>query len=124
MNEPMTLSAAQSAVDETIREAGGYWPPLANLARLFEECGELARAINQSHGPKVKKPGEEAAALQEELGDCLYVLLVLANSLGVDAGISLDNALAKVRVRSLRRADDAAVGTGSEESPRNESRQD
>jgi NTP pyrophosphatase (non-canonical NTP hydrolase) len=124
MNEPMTLSAAQSAVDETIREAGGYWPPLANLARLFEECGELARAINQSHGPKVKKPGEEAAALQEELGDCLYVLLVLANSLGVDAGISLDNALAKVRVRSLRRADDAAAGAGSEESPRNESRQD
>jgi NTP pyrophosphatase (non-canonical NTP hydrolase) len=72
----------------------------------------------------VKKPGEEAVAAEEELGDCLYVLLVLANSLGVDAGISLDNALAKVRRRSLREAENAAAGAGSEGSAGSEARQD
>jgi NTP pyrophosphatase (non-canonical NTP hydrolase) len=125
MNEPMTLSTAQSAVDESILEAGGYWPPLANLARLFEECGELARAVNQSHGPKVKKPGEDAVAVQEELGDCLYVLLVLANSLGVDAEAGLEASLAKVRQRSLRPGGDAEAGAGSPETPaETQSRQD
>lgn len=115
MNEPLTLTKAQSAVDESILDAGGYWSPLANLARLFEECGELARAVNQSHGPKVRKPGEDALAVQEELGDCLYVLLVLANSLGVDAEAGLEGSLAKVRHRSLRPGGDA--GAGSPEMP-------
>jgi NTP pyrophosphatase (non-canonical NTP hydrolase) len=112
----MTLAMAQNAVDETIVEAGGYWPPLANLARLFEECGELSRAVNQLHGPKVKKRGEAAVAVQEELGDCLYVLLVLANSLGVNAGTSLEATLAKVRRRSVRPDGDVAAGASSPES--------
>jgi len=97
---PLTLREAQTAVDETIRALGGYWPPLANLARLFEECGELARAVNQSHGPKPLKSGEAQAATEEELGDALYMLLVLANSLGVDAEQSLAAVLTKVRSRA------------------------
>jgi NTP pyrophosphatase (non-canonical NTP hydrolase) len=96
---PETLAAAQVAVDASIQALGGYWPPLANLARLFEECGELARAVNQAHGPKQVKSGETRAAAQEELGDVLYTLLVLANSLGVDAEVALAKALAKVASR-------------------------
>jgi NTP pyrophosphatase (non-canonical NTP hydrolase) len=95
---PETLSGAQAAVDASIQALGGYWPPLANLARLFEECGELARAVNQAHGPKRVKSGETRAAAQEELGDVLYTLLV-ANSLGVDAEVALAEALAKVAGR-------------------------
>lgn len=91
-----TLHAAQAEVDATIRALGGYWPPLANLARLFEECGELARAVNQSYGPKVVKTSETQAAVREELGDTLYTLLVLANSLNVDAAAALAEVLAKV----------------------------
>ena len=97
--QPLTVRAAQTEVDATIRALGGYWPPLANLARLFEECGELARAVNQAHGPKVVKSGETQAAAREELGDVLYVLLVLANSLHVDAEEALAAVLAKVRGR-------------------------
>ena len=97
--QPLTLQAAQAEVDATIRALGGYWPPLANLARLFEECGELARAVNQAHGPKLVKTGEARAAPREELGDVLYVLLVLANSLEFDAGDALAAVLAKVRER-------------------------
>lgn len=95
----LTLRDAQAQVDATIRALGGYWPPLANLARLFEECGELARAVNQAHGPKRVKSGEAQAAAHEELGDVLYTLLVLANSLDVDASDALAAVLEKVRSR-------------------------
>ncbi len=95
----LTLADAQRAVDASITALGGYWPPLANLARLFEECGELARAVNQTHGPKRIKPGEGRSELQEEIGDALYVLLVLANSLDVDANTALRQALAKAEGR-------------------------
>jgi NTP pyrophosphatase (non-canonical NTP hydrolase) len=96
----LTLRGAQAEVDATIRALGGYWPPLANLARLFEECGELARAVNQAEGHKRVKPGEAPVSADEELGDAIYVLLVLANSLGVDAEESLSAVLAKVRGRA------------------------
>lgn len=102
---PLTLRDAQAAVDASIQALGGYWPPLANLARLFEECGELARAINQAQGPKRVKPGEERAAIAEELGDVLYTLLVLANSLEVDAQTALTTALTKARERVEHIAD-------------------
>lgn len=95
-----TLRAAQAEVDASIRALGGYWPPLANLARLFEECGELARAVNQATGSKRVKPGETPARAAEELGDALYTLLVLANSLDIDAEAALDGVLRKVHARA------------------------
>jgi NTP pyrophosphatase (non-canonical NTP hydrolase) len=95
----LTLRAAQAAVDVSIRSLGGYWPPLANLARLFEECGEVARAVNQVHGPKRRKPGEPEPDVAGELADALYVLLALANSLDVDLDAALRAALAKVSRR-------------------------
>lgn len=100
--QPLTLPAAQRAVDASIQALGGYWPPLAALARLFEECGELARAVNQTHGPKPVKPGESAASLVEELGDVLYITLALANDLGVDAALALEGALARSAKRASR----------------------
>lgn len=90
---PMTLAEAQRAVDAAILALGGYWPPLANLARLFEECGELARVVNQTHGPKVVKSGEMQRELSEEFGDILFVTLGLAQNLGVDAEEALRSAL-------------------------------
>lgn len=99
-SDAMTLAQAQARVDASIRALGGYWPPLANLARLFEECGELARAVNQAEGPKQVKPGEQRAAIAEELGDTLYTLLVLANSLAVDTQTALAAVLAKVGARA------------------------
>ena len=100
--DPLTLPAAQHAVDASIQALGGYWPPLANLARLLEECGELARAVNQTHGPKPLKPGEAAAALDEELGDVLYITLVLANNLGLDAATALQGALDRATTRAQK----------------------
>ena len=97
---PLSVSEAQRQVDTTIQALGGYWPPLANLARLFEECGELARAVNQAHGPKRIKAGEAQAAIGDELGDVLYVALALANGLGVDAEEALRAAIERAQARS------------------------
>ena len=98
--QALTLAQAQRAVDTSILALGGYWPPLANLARLFEECGELARVVNQTYGPKPLKPGEARAEATAELGDALYVLLALANSLDVDAEQALRSALASAAERA------------------------
>ncbi len=97
----LTLAAAQSAVDASIQSLGGYWPPLANLARLFEECGEVARVVNQLHGQKLRKADELAVDIVEEMGDTLYVLIVLANSLGVDLETALLRVLTKYAKRDL-----------------------
>lgn len=99
---PLTLGEAQRAVDASILALGGYWPPLAQLARLFEECGELARVVNQTHGPKLVKTSEAQREAREELGDTLYVTLALANSLGVDTEEALRAALDKTARRIIR----------------------
>jgi NTP pyrophosphatase (non-canonical NTP hydrolase) len=81
----------------------GYWPPLANLARLTEEVGELARELNHRFGPKRKKADEPAGSVEEELGDILFVLVCLANSLEVDLAACFRQSLAKAQTRDARR---------------------
>jgi NTP pyrophosphatase (non-canonical NTP hydrolase) len=100
----MELKEAQQRVDAWIDQfEEGYWPPLVNLARLVEEVGELARLMNHRFGPKTKKPGEAEQDLGEELGDVLFVLLVLANEQGIDLGEALEGVLEKYRVRDSDR---------------------
>ena len=98
------LNMLQSEVEQwAARYWGGeYWPPLANLARLTEEVGEIARAVNQAHGPKRIKADEAAAQLAGELGDALFVLLCLANSTHIDLQTAFDATLEKYRVRDER----------------------
>ena len=48
-----TMNEMQNEVDEYIGQfKTGYFSPLANLARLTEEVGELAREINHYYGEK------------------------------------------------------------------------
>ncbi|HUH11601.1 MAG TPA: nucleotide pyrophosphohydrolase [Longimicrobiales bacterium] len=102
--EALTLREAQAAVDAWIGQfRDGYWPPLANLARLVEEVGELARELNHRHGPKRKKPEEGAADLALEMGDVLFVLCALANEQGVDLEAGLRGVLEKYRARDAER---------------------
>jgi NTP pyrophosphatase (non-canonical NTP hydrolase) len=94
-----TLRDAQDHVDRWIQSHGGYWDPFQNLARLSEEVGELARAVNQTRGLKALKPGEKASDPAQELGDVLWVTVCLANQLGVDLEKALAQTLAKVGAR-------------------------
>ena len=85
-----TLSEFQAEVGEWIQSVGGgYWSPHANLARIAEEVGELARLINHLYGPKPKKAGEATQELGEEMADIIFALICLANSLGIDLSTSL-----------------------------------
>jgi NTP pyrophosphatase (non-canonical NTP hydrolase) len=96
----MRLKEAQAAVDAWISQfEEGYWPPLTNLARLTEEVGELAREMNHRFGHKTKKPDEPDQDLALELGDVLFVLLVIANEQGIDLEETLGRVLEKYRTR-------------------------
>ncbi|MBO8141504.1 MAG: nucleotide pyrophosphohydrolase [Firmicutes bacterium] len=100
----MHIREAQQAVDEWIGQfEEGYWPPLANLARLAEEVGELSRELNHRYGPKRKKPTEPEGDVALELADCLFVLISLANSLDIDLEEAFARTLAKYRGRDLDR---------------------
>ena len=114
--ESMSLREAQQDVDRYISQfREGYWPPLANLARLVEEVGELARHINAVHGPK-KLRGDTCpeSDIEDELGDLLFSVVVLANSLGVSLDSALRNSLDKVRVRDANRWERVETGRDDE----------
>ena len=100
----MEIKEAQERVDAWIsRFEEGYWPPLANLARLTEEVGELAREMNHRFGPKKKKAEEPEQDLAIELADILFVILVIANEQGIDLDEALERVLEKYRKRDSDR---------------------
>ena len=100
----MDLATIQREVDAYISQfKEGYFPPLVNLARLTEEVGELARELNHRFGPKTKKPDEPEGDVALELADILFVVVVLANQLGVDLDEAVARTLTKYRVRDAER---------------------
>lgn len=99
-----SLNQMQKEVDDYISQfKAGYFSPLANLARLTEEVGELAREINHYYGEKQKKPMEEENSVKAELGDNLFVLLCIANSLGIDMTESFNDTMDKFNTRDKNR---------------------
>ena len=100
-----TLHDIQQEVDHLIREEwhSHYWAPLSSLARLTEEVGELAREINHHYGEKPKKASEEQGDIASELGDILYILASLANSIDVDLDAAFDQVINKYRKRDVQR---------------------
>ncbi|GAA3327456.1 hypothetical protein GCM10020331_067460 [Ectobacillus funiculus] len=69
-----TIHKMQQEVDEYISQfKEGYFSPLAMMARLTEEMGELAREINHYYGEKAIDRKKERT-VEEELGDVLFLL--------------------------------------------------
>jgi NTP pyrophosphatase (non-canonical NTP hydrolase) len=100
----LSLREAQQTVDRWIGQyKEGYFSPLANLARLTEEVGELAREINHRFGEKPKKPEEPEGALALELADILFVVICLANSRGIDLDEAFAAMMRKVSERDADR---------------------
>jgi NTP pyrophosphatase (non-canonical NTP hydrolase) len=101
---PHTLGELQAAIGAWLQaHPDGVWPPLANLARLTEEVGELARALNQLHGPKRVKPGERAALprhIADELADIVLVCCVIASSHDLDLDAAMERCLARAKERA------------------------
>lgn len=103
-----TLHDVQREVEHLVKDEwhSHYWSPLSSLARLTEEVGELAREINHCYGEKPKKPDEEQqgqGAVASEMGDILFILASLANSIDVDLDAAFAGVMAKYRQRDSRR---------------------
>jgi len=95
-----SLKRWQQEVDEWLRRRGTYWQPLSQFVRLVEEVGELGRELNHRFGDKPRMPKDEPGSQSEELGDILFIVLLLANTLEVDLEAALVSVLAKYEARS------------------------
>ena len=76
---------------------------MANLARLVEEVGELARELNHQFGSKPKLADEAQAELELEIGHVLIVLVTLANSQNINLDRAFLRVLAKYEERDAER---------------------
>lgn len=104
MEKQKSIQQMQAEVDQYIGQfKEGYFSPLAMLARMSEELGELAREVNHYHGEKPKKATEEENTIEAELGDMLFVLICFANSLGIDLQNSHDLVMEKFTTRDKDR---------------------
>ncbi|WP_252313364.1 nucleotide pyrophosphohydrolase [Sinobaca sp. H24] len=99
-----TMQDMQQEVDRYIGQfEEGYFSPLAMMARLSEETGELAREVNHSYGEKPKKKDEQENSMEQEMGDILFVLICFANSLHIDLDEAFDLVMEKFRSRDADR---------------------
>ncbi len=99
-----TMQEMQQEVDAYIGQfKEGYFSPLAMMARLTEELGELAREVNHYYGEKPKKKSEEARTIEEELGDVLFVTICMANSLNIDLEEAHNRVMNKFNTRDKDR---------------------
>ncbi len=77
------MQALQEAVGKTRRARGFTQDPERVLLLLMEEVGEVAQQLKRTWSPNYKS--YSPAAIAEELADVMFVLLGLAEVLGVDA---------------------------------------
>ncbi|AND41219.1 MULTISPECIES: nucleotide pyrophosphohydrolase [Cytobacillus] len=104
MQPAKSMKDMQTEVDTYISQfKEGYFSPLAMLARMTEELGELSREVNHYYGEKPKKSTEEEKAIEEELGDMLFVLICFANSLNIDLEEAHDRVMKKFSTRDKDR---------------------
>jgi NTP pyrophosphatase (non-canonical NTP hydrolase) len=100
----MEMQEMQQIVDDYIGQfKTGYFSPLASMARMTEEVGELAREVNHFHGEKQKKASEDEKEMSEELADVLFVLITMANSMDVDLTEAFHETMAKFQTRDKYR---------------------
>ncbi len=78
------------------------------LLDLVSELGELSKEVLES-SDYGKKPLTASKEMEEELGDCIFSLLCLCNSLHLDGETALHTALEKYRKRFAERN---GIGSG------------
>ncbi|MBK9982897.1 MAG: nucleotide pyrophosphohydrolase [Saprospiraceae bacterium] len=104
----MTINEAQQEIDVWIKKyGGGYFSELTNLGMLSEEVGEMAHWIIRKYGDQSLKPSEKEVnideAIVDEMTDTLWVLLCMANQMGIDLEKGLLNNFNKKTLRDAER---------------------
>ncbi|MGB6406054.1 MAG: nucleotide pyrophosphohydrolase [Planococcus donghaensis] len=104
MNGDKTMKQLQQEVDAYIGQfKEGYFQPMEMMARLTEELGELSREVMHEYGPKKKKSSEAENSIEEEMGDVLFVLICMANSMNIDLADAHDRVIDKFNKRDQNR---------------------
>lgn len=99
-----TMNELQQEVDYYIGQfKEGYFSPMELMARLTEELGELSREVMHEYGPKKKKASEEEGSIANEMGDILFVLICMANSMDIDLEKAHDRVMHKFNTRDKDR---------------------
>lgn len=94
---------AQERVAAFVATHGIDTDPAYRLLDLSAEVGELAADLNDATDYGEHPTAAEVA--DDELGDALFALLALAESLDVDAGGALETSLAKYERRIDQRGE-------------------
>lgn len=104
MNGEKSMKQLQKEVDDYIGQfKEGYFTPMEMMARMTEELGELSREVMHEYGPKKKKSNEQKNTIEEEMGDVLFVLICMANSMDIDLTQAHDRIMEKFNIRDKDR---------------------
>jgi NTP pyrophosphatase (non-canonical NTP hydrolase) len=96
----------QQSVAEFVATHDIEAPPAYRLLDLVSEVGELAKDAAESTGYGTDPEGIELS--EDEVGDALFALLALAESLDLEADEALATALAKYEDRMQEGGDPAS----------------
>ena len=100
----ISIKDAQTYVDEWIKTYGvRYFNELTNMAILTEEVGELARIIARTYGEQSFKDEDKNRDIGDEMADVLWVLICLANQMGVDLTSAFEKNIRKKTERDNER---------------------
>lgn len=92
------MEAWQQRAGAFARAHGLNLDPGVRFLDFASEAGELSKELLKATAYGTQAP-EKTAETAEELGDCLFSLLCLAEALEVDAGQALDTVLDKYERR-------------------------
>lgn len=100
----MTIDQAQQQVDDWIKTVGvRYFNELTNLGILMEEVGELSRLMVRTYGEQSFKESDKGKEIADEMADVLWVLICLANQMGVNLTEALQKNFEKKNIRDAER---------------------
>ena len=103
MQQNITVSKAQSIVNEFISNIGGYWPPFEMLSAIIEEVGELSKILQHIEGSRAKKERPNFEKLEEEIGDVFFALICLANVYKISLSEAIIKTVEKYKKRNLEK---------------------
>ena len=103
MKKEVDMEQMQHIVDDWVIKNGGYWSPLAMLASVTEELGEIAREINHLENIKIKKENEKKSYLKEEMGDIIFSIICIANHYSIDLNEAFNYTIKKYTERDWGR---------------------
>lgn len=92
------MREVQKTVAEFAESHGMSREPWVRFLDFSSEAGELSKELLKASDYGAK-PVEPTSAIEEELGDCVFSLLCLADSLGLDASATLESSLRKYERR-------------------------